>query len=400
MLLDFLALALLCLSIVATFALLNRARNVLAKARQNHLDSAIIPISIIRPVRSPAELNWESIDAWLNQDYLGPVEFIIAFDESHEFPTQLQEFEMNDRRVRIVSRRKLTGWTSKASNLFWASRAARFETLVWSENEVTPTPHTLRELAYRILAKPDALVVCHITYWGARNFLARCYEHFMNTVMLLAISANVLNRTTNFGMAGGTLALRKKTLRELGGVFQFANYLADEIRIGQLARARSVITILGPEVTISVGDLSRKNIAAKLNRFNLSAIWQLPSGLLLIGCLHLMSLIPWLLLVTALVWNRPTSLVIAFVLLVLKVFLGGRLEAMVHGRMQFAKWNALLNDIVSFGFYVRAALASEVMWETRKLTIRPHGKISQRLEYSPGVDLEEEPIKNLQHILS
>jgi ceramide glucosyltransferase len=203
--------------------------------------------------------------------------------------------------------------------------------------------------------------------WSALSAMGTSYEFLPNAVL-----------GTSLGLAapcfGSTIALRRRTLDEVGGFAAFADFLADDYEIGRAVRARGyalAMPSLGVSHTAaeqSAGELVRHEL-----RWNRTIRLVNPWG-------HLGSIVtfavPFALLAAPLLHFSVAALAVVAAALAARCFLKYRIDA-IFGTRAGPYWLLPLRDLLSFAVFLASLTGETVDWRGSRFAVEPSGAMSQ-----------------------
>jgi ceramide glucosyltransferase len=221
------------------------------------LDSALPPVSILKPLKGVDPEIWENFCSHCEQDY---PEFQLIFgvsdaaDPAVEVVRQLKAKYPNLPIELIVCDRVL-GANLKVSNLAQMVGAARHETLLVNDSDIRVPPDYLRKVIAPLADASVGLVTCLYRGIACPTLGSRLEALGISTDFAPGVlSARFVERGLHFGL-GSTLAFRRHDLEAVGGFEALVDYLADDYELGKRIAATgqkvdlsaaSVATLLPP----------------------------------------------------------------------------------------------------------------------------------------------------------
>ena len=219
--------ALLCLIAVLAFA--RRPKASLAAP-----SIPLPPATVLKPVcglKKNLEANLRSI---CEQDY---PEYQVVFsvqdpqDQALPLLRELQRDFGHDR-VSVVARNLKVGLNGKINNLLGGLTQARYDVLVISDSDVTLKPDYLRTI---VAPLHDLEVGCVTTMFKATRA-----DRWFEKIELLTVNADFMPSVAFAHMSGASkfclgpsIALRRSTLKEIGGLEDLADYLVEDYELGR-----------------------------------------------------------------------------------------------------------------------------------------------------------------------
>jgi ceramide glucosyltransferase len=197
------------------------------------------PVTILKPLDGTEPDLFTRLASFCTQDYPGPIEIICGVgassDPAIEVVRRLQA-HFPDVPITIHVDARQHGYNRKVSNLINMLPLARFETLIMSDSDVEVGPDYVAETV-ATLEQPNV---------GAATFLyhgVAAQESIPRRIAALAINTQFLPQVVaalRLRLAqpclGPTIAMRRRTLDEIGGLHAFADVLAEDHAIGKTVR--------------------------------------------------------------------------------------------------------------------------------------------------------------------
>jgi ceramide glucosyltransferase len=203
--------------------------------------------------------------------------------------------------------------------------------------------------------------------WSSLAAMSTSYAFLPNAVL-----------GTSLGLAapcfGSTIALRRKTLDEVGGFAAFADHLADDYEMGRAVRAQGY-TLAIP--AMGVGHTAAENSATALFRHELRWTRTIrtvnPAG-------HVGSFVThafvFALMSTVLLDFNTVSLAILALVLTARLVLKNRIDGL-FGTYAGPYWLLPLRDLLSFAVFVASLFGETVHWRGTHFAVEPSGAMSQ-----------------------
>ncbi len=252
-----------------------RCRTCLAYSAGLPQGHSRVPISIVKPVKGADEFTPANFTSWARQQYAAPIQLVFSFEEAHD--PALSAAEQLDAPVKpdIIFNRRRDGFSGKMSNVFHGLQVARHDFLVLSDADIEAAPDTCSRIMEQARRGVD-VVSCLPVHDRARNVWGRIYAAFWN-FEILGFVAPTLLREGSVAM-GGTLGMWRQTLETLGGLEAFKAYVAEDLAMGQQAKAKGLRVGLGPLVRSPVGRKSFGELKEKFSRAAMHGHTLIPPG--------------------------------------------------------------------------------------------------------------------------
>jgi ceramide glucosyltransferase len=191
-------------------------------------------VTILKPIRGLEKNQRESLRSACLQDY---PEFQVVYsvqdlnDPAIPLLKEIQQ-EFGDRKVSVAIENLRIGTNGKINNLLGALPYARNDILVISDSDVYLKPDYLKAIVAP-LANPEVGGVCTL-------YKATCADRWFEKMELLTFNADFIpsvifahvSGTSKFCI-GASIALRRSTLKEIGGLESLADYLVEDYEMGR-----------------------------------------------------------------------------------------------------------------------------------------------------------------------
>ena len=192
------------------------------------------PVTMLKPVHGLEKNQRENLRSACLQDYpLFQVVFSVQTPDDPAVPL-LREIqrEFGAESVTVVIGNRRAGSNGKINNMLGGLPYARHEILVISDSDVRLRPDYLKTIIAP-LADPEVGCVCTL-------YKASCAETWFEKMELLTLNADFMasvifahvTGASKFCL-GASVALRRSTLEEIGGLEALADYLVEDYEMGQ-----------------------------------------------------------------------------------------------------------------------------------------------------------------------
>ncbi len=214
-------------------------------------------VTILRPVRGLEKGLLENLRTLYRQDY--PDYQVVLSVQAADDPAlpllrQVQQ-EAGSDRVSVVVTDRWVGPNGKVNNLVGGLTAARHDFLVISDSDVRLRPDYLRAI---LAPFADPAVGCvntlhkssHADKWTERIGLLHINADYLQSVIFAYVVG-----AAGFCL-GPSVALRRSTLKEIGGLESLADYLAEDFEIGRRTWEAGQRVVLLPYTVDTVVDFA------------------------------------------------------------------------------------------------------------------------------------------------
>jgi ceramide glucosyltransferase len=219
------------------------------------------PATILKPVRGVEKEQEVNLSSACLQDY---PEFQVVFsvqDADDPVIPLLKEIQQKfgSEKVSVVIYHCQTGPNGKINNLLGALPHARYDFLVISDSDVRLKPDYLKAIIAP-LADPEVGFVCSL-------YKAKSANRWFEKMELLTLNADFIpsvifayvSRASKFCL-GSSVALRRNSLKEIGGLEALSDYLTEDYEMGRRLWVSGKKMVLIPyfvDIVVDLKDLSQ-----------------------------------------------------------------------------------------------------------------------------------------------
>jgi ceramide glucosyltransferase len=214
------------------------------------------PVTILKPVHGLEKNLKESLRTACLQDYPAfQVVFSVQELDDPAIPLlhEIQR-EFGADRVTVAIEHRRAGCNGKINNLLGALPYARHDMLVISDSDVRLRPDYLKTIVAP-LADPQVGAVCTL-------YKATDADRWFERMELLSLNADFLPNVVFAGLTGASrfclgasTALRRSTLKEIGGLESLGDYLVEDYEMGRRIAGAGKRLVLLPYCVDTVVDL-------------------------------------------------------------------------------------------------------------------------------------------------
>jgi len=337
--------------------------------------SSYPPVTILKPLDGAEPDLFKRLASFCTQDYLERIEIICGVqassDPAIEVVRRLQA-HFPDVPITLHIDGREHGYNRKVSNLINMLPLARFETLVMCDSDVEVGPDYLAKVV-ATLEQPNV---------GAATFLYHgiAAESVASRLAALAINTHFLPQVVaavSFRLAqpclGPTIAIRRQTLNEIGGLRAFTDVLAEDYAIGEAVRKA------GLEIAFASGSIGHacftNGIWAMLAReLRIARTSKLidPTGYTGTAILH-----PFALALVGTLLGASGAGAIMAGALACRLVLCVAVQRAFRLRPQ-PYWLIPLYDLAAFAIYLVSLVGSRVTWRRYKYRVASDGTLIER----------------------
>jgi ceramide glucosyltransferase len=206
------------------------------------------PVTILKPVCGEDPGLYDNLASFCRQDYDGPVQIVIGAHRDSDAAVPVARrliADFPDRDITLAIDGALPGTNYKICNIVNMMPAAKHDVIVLSDSDMRVTPDYLGAVVAPLF---EPGIGATTTLYKARpvgGLVSRLACGFINYGFLPSVLVGRLLKAAPPFCSGSTIALRRRTLQQIGGFEAFLNQLADDFEIGERVRG------LGLDVTLA-----------------------------------------------------------------------------------------------------------------------------------------------------
>lgn len=205
------------------------------------------PVTVLKPLCGDEPCLYEALRSFCVQRY---PQYQIVFgvregaDRARRVVERLErEFPSLD--MTLVVNERVIGRNFKVCNLANMMAAARYDHLVIADSDVIVGSDYLRQVVQPLANRAVGLVTCIYRGRALGHLASRFGALFIDGWFMPAVLVSRLLGSQSF-VSGATMALRRDTLKAVGGFERLANHLADDYMLGCLVRRLGLLTVVAP----------------------------------------------------------------------------------------------------------------------------------------------------------
>ncbi len=333
------------------------------------------PVTIIKPLHGGEWALLPNLASFCRQDYPGPVQFVFgARDPGDPALTTVEELRRlhPEADITVVADTRQHGPNRKVSNILNMLPLARHDVLVFADSDVGVAPSYLRSVVGELQRPGVGLVTCLYRgqpdpgFWPRVSAIATNCQFLPSVVTGLAL-----------GLArpclGQTIAMRRRTLEDIGGLGQFAHQLDEDNALGEAVRLAGAQVAVPPfAISHACAETSFNSLFVHELRWSRTIRAINPVGHLGSALTHPLAFaLLALLLSGAAPWSWPLAAAALAVRLALKL-LSERALRQPHRD----QWLLPLWDLVSLPIFVASLFSRRVTWRGISFDVDGDGLLS------------------------
>ena len=330
------------------------------------------PVSILKPLHGMEPELSSRLAAFCRQDYGAPVQILCGTQDSTApaaAVVQDMKAAFPDKAVELAVDPRSHGVNRKVSNLINMLPRARHDIFVLSDSDIEVRPGYLRGVTALLASPRVGAVTCLYHGIGGKGLWTR--------LSALAINAHFLPQAimaVSLGLAkpccGATIALRRSTLKRIGGFPALSDVLADDHAIGLAVRAAGYDLVTAP---IVVGHRCFERSLRELLLQQLRVARTIRS-IDPIGYAGTIVTHPWPFALVAMLSGHADAVLVAIAVLLSRVMLCHSVERrFALPRQNY--WLIPLHDIMAFAVYVASFLGATVHWRGADYRVTADGTL-------------------------
>lgn len=277
-----------------------------------------------------------------------------------------REFPQLDLQVAVNSAQH--GASGKISNLINMMPLVRHEYLVIADSDVRVRPDYLERVISPLLDEGVGIVTCLYRGRPRPGLWSLLGSLFINEWFRPSVCIAALFGSRSFGF-GATIALRRETLRRIGGFTALANQLPDDYRLGELTRRIGLRTVLSDvEVETCVDEAGFAELMRHELRWLRTIRTVRPLGYALAGVTFGL---PVAILGTVLAGGGGTSLAMVLITAVARVMIDSEPRQASSRLAQL--WLVALGDLLAFALWCWSFTTRRVHWRDARFRVARDG---------------------------
>lgn len=333
-------------------------------------------VSIIKPLHGAHARLSQTLQAYCEQDYTGPVQIVFGVqDEADPAIAVVRQMQAANPNLDIdlVIDGRSHGANRKTSNLVNILAATRHPVLILSDADIVVGPDYARTVVAALAASEVGLVSCFYLgesragLWSKLSAMGISYRFTPSAI--LAKAARLAEPCF-----GATIALTAETLDRIGGLAPLADHLADDYEIGRAVRDLGMKIALPPLAVTHLCDEASATVFFDRELRSGRTVRHIdPWGYA--GSVVTYPL-PLALVGLALIGPSPFALAAIAGALVARFTLKTCIDA-ATGVRAGSWWLLPVSDLLSFGLFVASFMVNSVGWHGIRFRVSRQGALVQ-----------------------
>ena len=332
------------------------------------------PISVLKPLHGAEPGLYGNLRSFVEQDY-PTVQIVLGANDAKDGALPVAEALIRDMPaadIALVVGAPIRGSNRKVANLENMLAAARHDILVISDSDMRVDRRYLGAVTAPLHDLSVGLVTClyeGVSTGGPWSELGALQINFGFLPSALVAAALDIER----GCFGATIALRRETLRRIGGFAPLRDELADDQRIGRAVRSLGLAVVL-----------SRYLVEARVSESSFTELWRhelrwartvrtiTPTGFAGSVLTHAVAIAALGAVATGFALTASTFLVISVLLRWATAGVVARALGFAVNRL----WLLPVRDALSFAVFVASFFGRAVFWRDQLFHVEPSGRMS------------------------
>jgi ceramide glucosyltransferase len=288
-----------------------------------------VPVSVIHPIK---DLDFEldkNLESWLNQNYKGMVQHIFSFQEPEDPAIEVVKALMRkypEIDMQITVNPVIEGLNGKSSNMVHAMKLAKYGIVLFGDSDIRIKPDFILKMVRPLKDEKVGITTCGQMNIGGSDFWTRFFTFLQNneTDFMWAFLTKL---GIDVGATGAAFAMRKKLLRQIGGLEAFGSSLLEDMHLGNTLYKMGYKLVLGPFLECHVNKLDKEKSLNYAKRLSIGIrthiAFELPAFVIMLFWY-------WLFLITAIA-TRDTGLLCLSLVFMLIRTLQGLMQRVLSG---------------------------------------------------------------------
>jgi len=301
-----------------------------------------IGVSIIHPIKDPDFEMEKNLESWFNQNYRGPVQHIFSFQEPNDPAIEVvKQFiaKYPETDARITVNPVIAGLNGKSSNMVNGLKLAGYDIILFGDSDIRIKQDFIVKMVRPLKDNKVGITTCGQINMGGRDFWTRFFTFLQNseTDFMWSLFTKI---GMDVGATGAAFAMRRETLREIGGLETYGGSLLEDMHLGNTLYKMGYKLALGPYLECHVQKLEKEKSFNYAKRIGVGIkthiAFELPTFVLMLFWY-------WIIFILALIFHDTPLIYLSF------VFMGVRT---IHGlAMRIVSKNRILPVDVVMGLF-------------------------------------------------
>jgi len=338
-------------------------------------------VTILKPLHGAEPRLADNLPTFLDQDHEGPIQLLCGVQRADDpaiAAVEALRVRFPAARIDLIVDPAIHGSNGKIANLINMESAIAHDIVVLSDSDMVVPRHYLATLLLALDQPGIGLVTCLYRGRGDAGFWSRLGAMGLSYRFLPdATFATMLGQLGGACM-GSTVAMRRKTLAEIGGFARFANVLADDHAIGQAVRVLGLASAVPPLLLTHASDEADLGSLWRHELRWAATVRGVTPGLAYAGSIVTL---PFPLALLGALTHPAAGIAMALLALVMRIVAASIVDT-VADAVTGPKWLLPARDFLSLAIFVASYGARSVDWRGMRLTMEEDGRIAAGTESS------------------
>jgi len=345
-----------------------------------------LPVTVLKPLHGAEPNLVDNLATFLCQDHAGPIQLLCGVQRRDDPAIEAVETlrrRFPAARIDLIIDPTPHGSNGKITNLINMESAIAHDIVVVSDSDMVAPPSYLTAVLAALDQPKVGLVTCLYRGRGDSGFWSRLGAAGVSYRFLPLAAFMTVKGKTGQTCMGSTIALRRRTLDDIGGFKPFADILADDHAIGQAVGALGLVSAIPPLLlTHAACEPSLRDLWRHELRWAATVRALTPPALYAASVITL----PLPLALAGLIFHPLAGIGIVIAALAAKVFAAMAVNR-VAGEATLARGLLPIRDGLSLIVFIASFGVRSVDWRGRRLTITKGGRAAIR------TDLQAEAVR-------
>lgn len=338
-------------------------------------------VTILKPLHGAEPHLADNLATFLEQDHQGPIQLVCGVQRADDpaiAAVEALRARFPAARIDLIVDPAIHGSNGKIANLINMERAIAHDIVVLSDSDMAVPRHYLTTLLGALDQPRVGVVTCLYRGRGDAGFWSRLGAMGLSYRFLPDATFATMVGQLGGACMGSTIAMRRKTLAEIGGFARFADVLADDHAIGQAVRAHGLATAVPPLLLTHASDeVDFRSLWRHELRWA-ATVRGVTAGLAYAGSVVTL---PFPLALLGALIHPAAGIAMALLALVVRIVAASIVDT-VADAVTGPKWLLPARDFLSLAIFVASYGARSVDWRGMRLTMEEDGRIAAETESS------------------
>jgi ceramide glucosyltransferase len=336
--------------------------------------AAAPPVTILIPLCGHEPGLYSRLRTFCQQDYGAPVQLLCAIHDPEDRAIAVVEKLATDfpqANVEWHIDAALHGRNRKMSNMINAAGRARHDVLIMIDSDIEVGRDHLSRVVAELQQPHVGAVTCLYRGVPGRGLWAKLAAKNTNLHFLPSVIVGLKARLAQ-PCFGSTIALKRQTLEQIGGLHAFVDHLWDDYAIGQAVRAAGLQVRVS---SLTVGHVCTESTSREFFAYQLRNARTI-GGIDPIGYFGAVITHPFALAILGMMLGAgEPAIAMAGLALASRLTLCGCVRRRFGVRSNY--WLLPLHDLVAFAVYLMSFFGGTIIWRGRRYRVQADGTLLQ-----------------------